>query len=587
MKKLIFKIFAAIIIISTVLTGCGLKKMIKKYDTVKYEVTPNVLETHGGKISVTVKGNIPLKYFNKKATVEFSPILKYASGTTALKSITLQGEKVKGEGTVIKKNAGGSFTYTDVINYNPDMNKSELTVNAKAVLNKKSALLGEKKLADGVIYTSERVQREEETFLVDYEYDKETIIAKNADIYFAKGLSDLNLKKLPLNKNEENAAKLKGLIEFLKNNWKIKNIDISAWASPEGEETFNQGLSDKRSKTADKYIKEQIKNDIVDKAKANKEKVDLKKIDLDIPTSALVANGEDWDGFMKAIENSDIKEKNTILNVVNSQTDLLKKEKEINNMTVIYPQIEDVILPPLRKSIITINFFEPKKTDQQIAMFATTAPDSLKKDELLYAATLTDDLATKLKIYEATIMVYPSDWKAYNNAAYICLKLGKLDEASSYLEKANSLVSNNGKVINNLGVVASWKKEYDNAKAFYETAKGLGVNTDFNLGIISIRKGDYANALSLFSTKTCMYNIALAQLLSGTDAVSTLECTNPKTAAVYYLLAVAGARANNTSLIFENLPKAISEDASYREQAKDDREFLKYNSSAEFLNAIK
>jgi len=73
----------------------------------------------------------------------------------------------------------------------------------------------------------------------------------------------------------------------------------------------------------------------------------------------------------------------------------------------------------------------------------------------------------------------------------------------------------------------------------------------------------------------------------GTDAVSTLECTTPKTAAVYYLLAVTGARLGNTSLIYENLPKAIAEDASYREQAKDDREFLKYNENAEFLNAIK
>ena len=469
------------------------------------------------------------------------------------------------------------------------MNKSELLVNAKASLKKNTKELGEKKLADGVIYTSERVQREEETFLADHGYVKENIVSKKGDIFFAKGLSDLNLKNLPLNKDEENASKLQGLVDFLKIGWIIKNIDISAWASPEGEETLNQGLSDRRSKVADKYIKEQIKKDIVDKAKANKQKIDLKKIDLDIPTATLAGKGEDWDGFMKAITNSGIKEKNTILNVVNSQTELLKKEKEINNMIVIYPEIEDVILPPLRRSIITVNFYEPKKTDQQIAMFATTTPDSLKKEELLYAATLTEDLDTKLKIYDAATKVYPDDWKGYNNAAYICFKLDKLDEASSYLDKANSLISDNGIVTNNLGVVASWKNEYDKAKDLYEAAQGFGINVDFNVGIIAIRKGDYPSAISLFANKTCTHNIALAQLLSakGTDAVSTLECTTPKTAAVYYLLAVTGARLGNTSLIYENLPKAIAEDASYREQAKDDREFLKYNENAEFLNAIK
>jgi tetratricopeptide (TPR) repeat protein len=589
MRTISFKIVAVIIIATAVLSGCGLKKMIKKYETVKYEVTPAILETNGGKISVTVKGNIPEKYFNKKATVEFAPVLKYANGTTPLKSITLQGEKVKGSGTLINKKAGGSFTYTDVIEYKPDMNKSELVVNAKASLKKKSVELGERKLADGVIYTSERIEKEGDTYLAEHGYVKETIITQSGEIYFAKAMSDLNLKMLPLNKDKDNAQKLKDFVDFLKKEWKIKNIDIAAWASPEGEETFNQGLTDKRSSTADKYIKGQIKDIVRNKAKADKQKVDEKKLEADMPVTTLSARGEDWDGFVKAIGNSSIKEKNTILNVVNSQTDPLKKEKEINNMTVIYPEIEDVILPPLRRSLITINYFEPKKTDEQIIMLATTMPDSLKKEELLYAATLTENLNTKLQIYDAATKVYPGEWKGYNNAGYVCLKLGKIEEAASYLDRASKLMPNNGMIINNLGVVALWKKEYDNAKSFFETAKGLGMDEGFNMGPIFIKKGDYAGALASYGTKTCTHNIALAQLLSGNSsaAASTLECTAPKSAAVYYLMAIVGARTNNTSLIYENLPKAIAADASYRGQAKDDREFLKYNTSAEFLNAIK
>ena len=589
MRSVSFKIVAAIIVVAAALSGCGLTKMQKKYDTVKYEVTPTVLETNGGKISVTIKGTIPVKYFNKNATVEFAPVLKYDNGTTALKPMTLQGEKITGSGTMIKNKEGGTFTYTDVIDYKPDMNKSELIVNPKASLKKKSINLGERKLCDGVIYTSERIEKEGDLLLADHEYVKETFISQNAEIFFAKGLSDLNLKNIPLNKDKENVKKLKDFVDFLSKQWKIKNIDITAWASPEGEETYNQGLSDKRSKTAETYIKDQIKDVARNIAKAAKQKVDEKQLDKDLPTTNLTAKGEDWDGFVKTIGTSNIKEKEKILNVVNSETDKLKKEKTINDMTVIYPEIEDAILPPLRRSSITITYYEPKKTDQQILQYATTTPDSLKKEELLYAATLTDDLNTKLKIYDNATKKFANDWKGYNNAAYVCLQLGKVADAVSYLEKANTLMANNGLINNNLGVAAAWNKDYDKAKTYFETAQGLGSPEGFNMGALLIKKGDYNGAVTSYGTRTCTHNIALAQLLSGNSAgaATTLGCTNPKTAAVYYLMAIVGARTGNTAVIYENLPKAIAADASYRAQAKDDREFLKFNTSADFQNAIK
>lgn len=580
-------VFTVIVIF---LSSCGLSKMVKKYDTVKYEVTPTVLETHGGKIAVKVKGTIPEKYFHKKATVEFAPVLKYANGTTALKTVTIAGEASKVTGaTVIKKKSGGTFSYEDVVAYTPDMNKSELTVNPKATLKKTVKELGETKLADGVIYTSTRIEKEGDFAIAEHGYEKETIITQSAEIFFAKAMADLNLKTLPLNKDEANKKKLADFVAFLKNEWKIKNVDITAWASPEGEENYNANLTEKRSKTAETYLKDELKKLITEKAKANKEKVDKKKLEEMMPVSALSAKGEDWDGFLKAIGASSIKEKNTIMNVVNSQADETKKEQEINNMTVIYPEIEEQILPPLRRSTIVVNFFEPKLTDQQIAMYATTQPDSLDNKELLYAATLTEDLNTKLKIYDAATKIYPQDWKGYNNAGYVCLKLGKINEAASYYEKANSLSTNNGMVVNGLGVVALWKKEYDNAKSYFETAQGLGINENFNLAPISISKGDYASAVSQYGARTCTHNIALAQLLSGNaaSAGSTLDCTSEKTAAVYYLMAVAGARSGNATMIYENLPKAIALDASYRTQAADDREFLKFNTTSEFLNAIK
>jgi tetratricopeptide (TPR) repeat protein len=589
MRSIYFKIIAATVVVATFFTGCDLKKMTKKYDTVKYETTPTVLETKGGKIAVSVKGTIPAKYFGKQAIVEFAPVLKYANGTTQLKSITIQGEKVKGNGTSIKKKAGGSFTYSDVIDYKPDMNVSNLVVNAKVSIKKKSKELGERKLADGVIYTSERIQSEGDPILAPDGYVKEVIVPKSSEIFFAKGLSDLNLQYLPLNKDQENAKKLKDFVDFMKKSWKIKNIDISAWASPEGEETTNQGLSDKRSKTAETYLKDQLKDIAKNIAKEKKQKYDEKQVESTLPTSTLAPKGEDWDGFLKTIGASSVKDKEKVLNVVNSESDPLKKEKAINDMTVIYPEIEAAILPPLRRALITINYFEPRRTDQEIAQLAVTTPDSLKKEELLYAATLTEDLNTKLKIYESATKVYANEWKGYNNAGYVCIKLGKVDEASTYLEKANTLSPNTGMIVNNLGVAAEFKKDFDKAKSYYETAKGLGIDEGFNMGPVLIKQGDYAGAVTSYGSRTCTHNIALAQLMAGNTsaAASTLDCTNPKTAAVYYMMAVVGARTSNTTMIYENLPKAITLDASYRDQAKDDREFLKWNTGADFLNAIK
>lgn len=594
MRKSNLKLFVKLFIVLMIAYGCGLNKMVKKYEAVKYEVTPNVLETHGGKISVTVKGKIPEKYFNKKATVEFIPVLKYEGGETALKSLYIVGEKVKTNTTgsknsnivVITKKTGGSFSYTDVIEYKPVMNKSELLVNAKATLGKKSLSFGNRKLADGVIYTSERTEKDEELALAEHGYVKEKIISQKASIFFEVNKYNLNFK-LPLNKNPENIKNLEMCMQLIKNGWKIKDVNVNAWASPEGEEQLNVGLSDNRSKSGNKYIREDLTKYLKELAKKKKEKFDPKKIDELLPTVNITAKGEDWDGFISNLNSSDVKDKEKILNLVNSQTNIQTKQKQINNMTVIYKEIADKILPPLRRAEITISFFEPRKTEEQLKTFATTSPDSLDNSELLYAATLIEDMNSKLAIYKATISKFPNDWRAYNNAAYIDIKLGNIDEAASYLEKANQLSPNNGEVSNNLGVLASWKKDFDGAKTLYETAQTKGINTSYNQGIIAIRKGEYGNAISLFGSITCRNNVALAQMLSGNinGATATLECNKNKNNLTYYLQAVAGARSSNTSLLYDNLKKAC-QDPVLKSQAKDDREFLKYSGNSEFKNSI-
>ncbi len=600
MRNTSLRILTVLFLLSVILSGCGLSKMVKKYGEVKYEVTPNPIEVHGDKATVTIKGRIPAGYFNKKAGAYMQPVLKYEGGSIKLKPFYLKGEKVQGEGTTINSKTGGSFTYTDVIDYKSEMNKSQLVINPVAHFSKeplkesttrenaktmkKAVELGETKLADGMLYTSQRIKPIGNAIIVADGYEKETILSKKATIWYLVDKSDLNLK-IELNKNEQAKTALKELNDAIAKNWIIKNIDITSWASPEGEAKRNANLSSDRSKTANKYTEAQIDNFL--KALAKQTKTKLKDLKTAVNYN-VKSNGEDWEGFLAALEKSDIKEKNTMINVIKAQADRDRKEQEMRNMTVVFQQVEDKILPPLRRAEISVNFLEPKKTDEKIAMLSTTYPDSLDNKELLYAATLTKDLNTKLKIYKAATTVYPKDWIGYNNAAYISILNGNANEASSMLEKANTLSPNNSAIINNLGVVSLMKKDFKAAKSYFGTAQQLGANQNYNNGVIMIKEGNYSGAVSSFGNTNCDYNVALANLLNGnvSAAVSAINCAD-KDANGYYLAAIISARNNNANMVYENLKNAISKDASFKAIAKDDLEFVKFANNAEFLNAVK
>jgi len=599
MRKNVKKLFAGLVILA-LLSGCaGVSKMIKNYPLVKYEVEPKVLEVKGDKMTVSVKGKIPENYFHKKAIVEIIPILKYENGEYALKPIILQGESIKDKkGTVISKVSGGNFSYTDVIDYKPEYNVSELYVTPKVTYKNKTQELGKTKLADGTIYTCKRIGKDENLIIAENKYDKsEKINSKKGNIYFpyAEARLDFNL---PLNKNKENKKILEDLMKYIisanDSNLNIKNFDINAWASPEGEVQYNQDLSDRRAKAASNYLTEQLKKAFNDMAKKKKIKPNSKeyKDGLQVISNYVInltARGEDWEGFMKAVDNSNIKDKNIIMNIVNSQTDLQKREQEIRNMAVIYKEIEKGILPALRRAEISVNTVVPRKTDEQILNLATSKPDSLEMEELLYASTLTKDVNTQMAIYKSFVALYPQDWRGYNNVAYLQLKQGNITEASSNLEKANTLSSNNGIVLNNLGVIAAWKKDYKTAKSYYESAQQAGQNTSYNMGILSIVSGDYATAISNMSSKNCAYNLALAQLLNKDPkkALSTLDCIQDKDANTYYLMAIAGARMNDNNILITNLKKAIQMDSSLRKQAENDREFIKFFENDDFKGLVK
>ncbi|MCD4789307.1 MAG: outer membrane beta-barrel protein [Bacteroidales bacterium] len=552
------------------------------------ETEPCILALHGDSIPVEIKGSFP-ESFNKKAVVDFTPVLKYGDKSKQLETMYFQGEEVADEykkpGAIGMLATGGSFTYKTYVKYEPGMDICELYVDPMASVKGKTPFsMSDRKIADGLIMTSKRIDNIEHLLLAPHGLERDIVVSEMGTIYYIVNKSNLNFN-YRLNKDEKSKEELNNMNEFIKKGWKIKSIDINAWASPEGEESFNQGLSQRRSESANKYVQNEYKKYIKKKAKELGVKVEDIEQEIDFKLSA---NGEDWSGFMKAIKSSDIKDKNIIANVINSQPDLTKREQEIRNMTVIYKEIEDDILPPLRRSEINVICYEPSLSDDEIAQFATSSPDSLNINELIYAATLTNDKNAKLNIYKTVIDIYPNDWRGYNNAGFVSVELSDYDAADSYFNKARTIVGNNGIVLNNSGTMASKKKDFYKAKADYLAAQKQGIDIGYNMGIVKIADGNYNGAINSFSGTKCDYNLALAQTLAGNynAATSTLNCAE-KSGEVYYLQAIVGARTNNDNMVFENLKKAIIEDGAYRTIVIEDKEFIKYYSNPGFQNAIK
>ncbi len=549
-----------------------------------YQVDPEVLEAKGGAVEFTVKGTIPEKSFHKKAVVEFTPVLNYDGKSKELKKFVLRGEKTEGEGTVINSKTGGSFTYNEKFDYEDDMRVSELFVDATITKGSKVVEVNDEKLADGVIETYKNVVHDETTLYAPSGYERVTILSESATIYFRVNMSNLNTN-LPLNKTEEAKAKMENLHNFILKGWEIQDISVDGWASPEGEIDFNDNLANDRAETTQKYMEKHMAK--MNKKRAKELGVNVSELEQEVKYN-IKGNGEDWDGFLMAVKNSDLKDKSMILNVINSQPDVNKREEEMRNMTIIYKEIEDNILPPLRRADLTVNCFEPKRTDEEIAKLATSSPDSLSYKEILHAATLTEDHEARLNIYKAAFTNKDRDWKAYNNAAVEAVALKKYDDAANFLAQAEKLASKNGKIENNLGVLACHNEDYEVAEQHFMKAMSYGENENYNLGVISIQKGEYAKALNYFKGIDCKHNVALAQLLSDNmdAALKNFKCA-PESGKTYYMLAVYGARTNNAEMVYENLGKSIQKcGEKLKGKAKTDREFIKYFDEPNFKSLV-
>ena len=575
------------LLLGITVAGCnGLGKMAKNYPQVKHEVTPNPLELHGDSVAISIKGTYPPKYFAKKVDVTVTPLLKTSSAEHNFKSVTMVGEKSQTSGTKINEKAGGSFTYADKILYTPDMKAADVMVKATGVKGKTTKDLGSVKVADGTIVTPLLVMHNEKPIIGKDNFQRITPANFDGTIYYLINTYNVNpnfsVKKCNIYNKKEFAMLDSAIKALYVAPYTFKGVTIMGYASPDGKESFNANLAENRSKSSAKWVANQMTSAM----KKMKMKGTVK------PDSSMFTRNvtnEDWGGFQRLMSESDMAQKDMILRIVASNSDPAAREMEIKKMGKAYNEIAEGVLPKLRRSEITLNGERVGRSDEQIAQLVRSNPDSLSVEEILYAATLTNDNSEKLSIYQTAERLYPQDWRTSNNIGMVMFMNGDVDGAMTQFNKADQLSSGNPVVKNNIGAVYSRKGDRTNAAANYASATGAGDEVNQNLGIIDIQNGNYTAAVAHYSGSNS-FNAALAKLLAGDKdgAMNTIESgPDSDTAMGNYLKAVISARKGDAAGVTRFLTAATKADASLKAKAAEDREFIKWFNDSSFMAVVK
>ena len=523
-----------------------------------FTTNPEVLEAIGGKVPVTITGKFPEKYFKKNATVEVTPVLRWEGGEAKGQPATFQGEKVQGNDQTISYKTGGTYTMKASFDYVPEMAKSELYLDFKIKKGKKEYTIPSVKIADGVIATSElpTVNSANAAYAPDA-FQRIIKQAKEAQIMFLIQQANLRASEL---KSDSLKAFHKQVVAVAGDtkNYKLNNIEISAYASPDGGVELNTTLAENRQNNTEKYMNQQLKKG---------------KIETEVDAKY---TAQDWDGFQELVSKSNIQDKDLILRVLSMYSDPEQRETEIKNISSVYKTMADEILPQLRRARLTANYDVIGRSDEEINAAFDTDAKVLSNDELLYAATLTNDNARKEAIYKKTVELYPNDFRAYNNLGMMAYANGDLATAENYFKQAASKNANAAEVNTNLGLIELTKGNVANAETYL--SKSTGANTaNEALGNLYIKQGQYDRAVQAFGdTKT--NSAALAQILAKdyNKAKSTLSAVKNPDAYTNYLMAVVGARTNNADLVKSSMDKVKQQDAALAAKAQNDREFAKY-----------
>lgn len=557
MKKLLF----ALAIVSLSLTSCS--KKLGQFVAENFSVTPNPLEAVGEKVPATVTGNIPAKFFVKNAQVTITPVLVYGDKEATSESFTFQGEKVNGNNQVISFDNGGTITIPVMYAYEPDMIKSDLVLAFQVQQGSKTYALQRVKVADGVIATSTLA-------------DAATVVPATAADNFIRVINEkvsadikFLINKTDVRKSELGSAELAKLHQTLKDaqgnaKLEVEELNISSYASPDGKLDFNTKVAQGREKNTQAYLDAELKKNGIS---------DFGKLTADFTP-------EDWDGFQKLVAASNIQDKELILSVLSMYKDPEQREKEIRNLSSVFEQLADEILPQLRYSRLTASVNVIGKSDEELKAAAANDVKSLTADEMLYTANnLLTDCKAKAAVYKACTEKYPNDARGFNNLGTCQYKAGDFAAAAANFNKAASLDPAMKEAKMNQGLVALVNKNYAEAKQKLGAAAGAaGLNAA--LGTLYLQTGDFATAANTFGA-TKSNNAALAKLLtkdySGAQA-AIAGIANPD-ATTYYIAAVLAARTNNEAGVASNLRQAVKLDSTLAEKAKKDLEFAKFDLS--------
>ncbi|HKL96819.1 MAG TPA: hypothetical protein VJ856_06070 [Paludibacteraceae bacterium] len=537
------------------------------------EVSVNPLESHAGKVEVTIDGTFPVKYFTKNMILTVTPVLKSktSDATFVGEPVSYQGEKIKGNDDAISYKMGGKYSQKVVFTYVPEMESSELWLEVEAKIKDKVYTIPAVKVADGVNITPLLVALQPGEVAAKIEKDEfQRVIEERqeAEIKFLIQQSEIRKSEV---KSETVVSLTKRIDEANKAaNLEMKGLEVASYASPDGGIELNEKLANKRDKESVKFIDKELK-----KLKAT--------VTIDSKFTA-----QDWDGFQKLMEGSNIQDKEVILRVLSMYSDSEQRETEIKNLSAAYKSIADDILPQLRRSKMTLLIDVIGRSDAEIDSLAKINAEVLSVEELLYAGTLVTDLASKEAVYTKVTEVYPSEYRGFNNLGVVKYEQGDVAAAGRCFAKALELAPKNAPVNFNSGLVALANGDDATAEEFFGNAGGVGDALNYVNGAIAIKKADYKKAVTLFGNAK-MNNAALAKIMTKdyAGARSILDGVEKPTATTNYLLAIVGARTNDRELAKVNLEKAVAADAKLKEKAVKDVEFMEFMKDEAFAAIVK
>lgn len=563
-RQKLIQFLSLVAFVAIIATSCGKKTMPPLANSL-FTTNPSPLELVGTKVPVTINGRFPAKWFEKSTTVVVTPVLKYTGGETLGTPYTYQGEKVAGNGIVVPYEAGSAITMKSEFDYIPAMKKSELFLRFDFYRGGKQVVgFGDVKIADGVVATQALANAGTSAPAVAPDAFQRIIKeAYDADIMFLIQRAELRSSEL----NSTNLNAWKELVKEADSNERKKvDVEISAYASPDGGFKLNDQLAEKREKNTTNYLTKEFKKNSID-------------TEINAKYTA-----QDWDGFQKLVQASSLQDKDLVLRVLSMYPDPETREKEIKNISVVYSDLAETILPKLRRSRLLANVEIIGKTDEELKNVAVSGNlGDLTVEELLYAANLNG--VSKEKVYTFVTQKFPNDYRGWNNLGAYYYKNGQNSRAVQAFNKAAEVSSRAAEANMNLALVSL--ADGNTAKAEQLLGNAAGANSlGETMGLMYIQKGEYNRAVQSFGN-TVSNNAALAQILTKnySRAQQILDAVPTKDATTYYLAAIVAARTNSASGVAGNLKSAIENGVSPAEIAKD-IEFAKFLTNPDIKNML-